>query len=404
MSKKKFNSGVYLSLFLFTGFTGIFSLGGSVKAASPSPKTFYKGEEIDLQAPCSIINIEVDPTLTKGINQKGILPKNMTLNVAKDEAQNRILIRANECVPGAGLSLQIPTNFSVIYHDSPKASLKISGAVASFEGNVTDGGEVSLGQVDSLDLKMTGISKVSVEKLHRAAQLIVADGASFTSMDSDLSVFSLFGSAHSDVLLHSGHIATAHFTMADESQAQVFASVGHADVRTKDKGFVRLGAVAQAPEITDGSIIRKETVPAGSIVISQPDVVVSPPPADILALDSTEMPSAFSKTVSDNAKGSAVQPALTGDAALSQGDAATQPAPGVAVTATQPIASTPVAPISAPVPTASASENVPVTDQKAIKEEIKKEKADLKAAKKDEKRMNELATASANTSSSLMVS
>ncbi|KMQ89787.1 hypothetical protein RF55_10539 [Lasius niger] len=194
--------------------------------------------------------------------------------------------------------------------------------------------------------------------------------------------------------------------MADEGQAQIFAAVGHADVRTKDKGFVRLGAVAQAPEITDGSVIRKETTPVGSIVVSQPDVIVPAPPEDIVSLVAEGSSTALAPPSNGQASAEGIQPVLTGsEDKVSQGDALTQPAPGVPETATQPIATQPVAPVAeTSAPSAVSTDAAGSVDQKVLKDEIKKEKADQKAAKKDEKRMDELATASANASSSLMVS
>lgn len=407
MPGKISNSKRYASFFVFSALAGFFCEKLPVEAASAAPAmpaaSLYAGEELDFQVPCVAVSAEVDAGLTKGVRVQGNLPKNVAIMVAKDEAQRRILVRANECVPNAHLTLRLPQNFTLLLHDSPKMSLGVKGTLESFEGSLIDGDNVALERVDSLDLKMSGASKLSVEKLHRAAQLIAGDKASFICKEADLSAFSVFVSGQADILMHSGHIGSAHLTMSDDGQAQVFAAVGHADVRTKDRAFVRLGSVSQAPEMADGSILRKEETPVGSVVISQPDVVVPPPSEAVLSPVAADQPASAVKAETAQASAELIQPAVTAggqDIKDGQVDSDIQPAPGFVPTATPPVAAKPAEPLSQKTDSVKAFES----NEKTLKEEIKKEKAEQKAAKKDEKRMAELQNASVTAPSSLMVS
>ncbi|QCE34829.1 hypothetical protein FAI40_05395 [Acetobacteraceae bacterium] len=365
---------------------GVFSfLAGTLLTLLPfhaawaeEPRTLYQGEEVDIQAPCTDLKIEVDASLTNGVMAEKI-PKTVSISVAKDEAQKRILVRANgnECTVGKGrLSLSVPPNFSVIYHDSPKASVTSFGSLASFEGAVLEGDVLNLGHVDSLDLKMSGNSKVSIEKLKRAAQLVAGDSASFSVQDAQLSVFSVFGSETAQILVSSGHIGAAHFTMADRSQAQIFAAVGTSDVRTKDDGFVRLGAAAQAPEITDGGVLQKEETPLGSVVVSQPDAKIAPLPAEILsALPKEALPSeeAAEADLSQTDEKSEKQPSLTPSAAE------LQPAPGTedsdeVPTETKLITTASIDPIQAEKSSLEVREKKPSQEEMELREHSASEK------------------------------
>ncbi|MXV45235.1 hypothetical protein GS501_09340 [Saccharibacter sp. 17.LH.SD] len=220
-----------------------FSYAVSAYAAPAPHHTVLPGDDLDLSVPCAQTLIKVDQNLKTGViidENSGSAPDIQNI---KDGAENQLHIALHGCLSTHHLSLRLSPGTALTLHDSPHATITITGTLSTLDTSLTDA-SLHLEHIQSLDLSMSGSSVVHIHQLDRAAQIVAKDQSQLIIDQAFLSAFSGQLTGNSQLTIAQGQIDNLNLSVANQAIAHVLVHTGAANVSTNDNAILTLGQVS----------------------------------------------------------------------------------------------------------------------------------------------------------------